>query len=305
MNNTIRRLVALVIIFLGLYFIYDNNYFDSRQFVRDIKKEVYLPTTNSYVKTNITDSFVQMTNDFKPHDKQELLNIYYTVVNSGWDKFTFYCSYDKCINDVNDISTDKVLLSNLNSFVSTYNQYETISTYTTPLFNAKVTIEVTRTYDDYLISKLNTRINEIYDELKIDGKDARTQIEDIHDYIINNTKYDALKIDNINDETYSSNTAYGVIFQGFGVCSGYADTMALFLDKMGIPNMKVASATHVWNLVYLDGKWLHLDLTWDDPYTDDNSDVINHNFFLINYETLKRWNTTEHMFDQNVYKEAL
>jgi hypothetical protein len=142
MNNTIRRLVALVIIFLGLYFIYDNNYFDSRQFVRDIKKEVYLPTNNSYVKTNITDSFVQMTNDFKPHDKQELLNIYYTVVNSGWDKFTFYCNYEKCINDVNDISTDKVLLSNLNSFVSTYNQYETISTYTTPLFNAKVTIIV-------------------------------------------------------------------------------------------------------------------------------------------------------------------
>jgi hypothetical protein len=290
---------------MGLYFIYDNDYFNSRQFVRDIKREVYLPATNAYVKSDVTNNFVQMTNNFSPKNKQDLLNIYYTVVNSGWDNFTFYCDYDNCIEDVNDISTDKVLLSNLNSFVGTYNQYETISTYTTPLFNSKVTIYVTRTYDDYLIDKLNARVNEIYDSLNISDKDAKTQIEEIHDYIINNTKYDALKISNINDDTYSSNTAYGTIFQGFAVCSGYADAMALFLDKIDIPNLKVASATHVWNLVYLDDKWLHLDLTWDDPYTSDNSNILNHNFFLISYSRLKGWDTTEHIFDQNVYKEAL
>ena len=54
--------------------------------------------------------------------------------------FYFYCNYDKCIEDVNEISTNGVLLSNINSFVSTYNQYDTISTYTTPLLNAKVNI---------------------------------------------------------------------------------------------------------------------------------------------------------------------
>jgi hypothetical protein len=71
-----------------------------------------------------------MTTDFSPKNKQDLLNIYYTVLNSGWEDFTFYCSYEKCIRDVNELSTDTMLLSNLNSFVDPYNQYSTISTYT-------------------------------------------------------------------------------------------------------------------------------------------------------------------------------
>jgi hypothetical protein len=292
---------------MGLYFIYDNDYFGSRQFVRDIKREVYLPQTNAYVKNNVTNGFVQMTNDFIPDSKQELLNIYYTAVNSGWESFTFYCRYSKCIEDVNNISTDNILLSNINSFVSPYNQYETISTYTTPLFNAKVNIVISRTYDSYFIEKINARVNEIYNELELEkyNNDKREQIELVHDYIINNTKYDSLKIDNIDDNTYSSNTAYGTFFQGFAVCSGYADAMAIILDKLNIPNIKVASATHVWNLVNLDNKWYHLDLTWDDPYNASGSDILNHNFFLIDYQKLKKWNTVEHTFDQNVYKEAL
>lgn len=289
---------------MGLYYIYDNNYFGSQQFVRDVKKEVYLPATDAYVKST-PNSFVQMTNDFYPDNRQELLNIYFTVINSGWNDFTFYCNYSNCIKDVNDISTDTILLSNLNSFVSPFNQYNTLSTYTTPLFNAKVTIVVKRTYDNAEIQKINNRVDEIFKSLNLDAYDNIGKIKIIHDYIINNTKYDALKIDNINDSTYHSSTAYGLLFEGYAVCSGYADTMALFLDRLGIPNLRVASETHVWNLVYLNNKWYHLDLTWDDPYSTDGTNMINHNFFLIDYAKLKQWNTTEHVFDENVYKEAL
>lgn len=301
----IKKLIALIVIFMGLYYIYDHDYYGSKQFVRDMKREVYLPAPNVYTKNNIDVSFVKMTTDFVPDTKQELLNIYYTVVNSGWDSFTFYCNYDDCINDVNVLSTDTVLLSNLNSFASPFNQYSTLSTFTTPLFNAKVNINITRTYDDYAIEKLNTRVDEIYDELDISSSSIRNQIKAIHDYIINNTKYDALKITNINDNTYNSSTAYGLVFEGYAVCSGYADTMALFLDKMGVPNYRITSDTHVWNYVYIDGIWYHLDLTWDDPYSTDGKNMINHYFFLIDYKTLKQWDTTEHIFDESVYKEAL
>jgi transglutaminase/protease-like cytokinesis protein 3 len=288
---------------MGLYFIYDNDYYGSKQFVRDIKKEVYLPARNIYTKANVDANFVKMTTDFVPNNKQELLNIYYTVINSGWSSFTFYCAYSECIDDVNEMSTNTNLLSNLNSFVSTFNQYNTVSTYTTPLLNGKVKITVNKTYDDYAIEKINEKVDEIYNSLNITGKDLREQILAIHDYIINHTKYDSLKITNINDTTYHSSTAYGLLFEGYAVCSGYADTMALFLDKLNIPNIKVASATHVWNLVLLDNKWYHLDLTWDDPYTDDGTDVIYHGYFLIEYDQLER--NAEHTFDTNIYKEAL
>jgi len=301
----IKRLISLIIIFMGLYYIYDNNLFGSQQFVRDIQREVYLPATNGYVKEGVTNTFVKMTTDFVPDNKQEILDIYYTVVNSGWNEFIFYCNYEECINDVNEISNDTLLLSNINSFVSPYNQYSTIRTYTTPLLNQKVNILVTKTYDKYVIDKLNTRVDQIYNDLNISGKPIRDQIRAIHDYIIDNTKYDALKIDNINDNTYHSTTAYGALLEGYAVCSGYADTMALFLNKMHVPNYKVASEEHVWNLVYLDKAWYHLDLTWDDPYSKDGKDTINHYFFLIDYETLKSWDTKEHIFDQSIYKDAL
>ncbi len=289
---------------MGLYFIYDHDYFESQQFVRDIKREINIPGENEYIKHNLNVSFVKMTNDYFPNNKQEVLNIYYTALNSGWNEFTFYCNYDECISDVNDLSTDTLLLSNLNSFVKPYNQYSTISTYTTPLFNAKVSIKISRTYDKEKIVAINNKINEISNELKLINYNDEDKIKLVHDYIINHTKYDGLKVDDINDDTYNSETAYGPLYEGYAVCSGYADLMALFLDKMGIKNMRIATATHVWNLVYLDGKWFHLDLTWDDPYSTNGDNVITHNFFLIDYTQLKQWNTSEHNFDENIYKEA-
>ena len=31
---------------------------------------------------------------------------------------------------------------------------------------------------------------------------------------------------------------------------------------------------HAWNLVELDGKWYHLDATWDDPMPDQGEDAL-------------------------------
>ena len=103
---------------------------------------------------------------------------------------------------------------------------------------------------------------------------------------------------------YSSNTAYGVLFEGYGICSGYADAMALFLNYYHIPNYKVVSENHVWNAVYLDGNWYHLDLTWDDPVTENNTNIRLDNFLLITTEQLEQLNTGYHVYDKSIYLEA-
>src|ERR1035437_4828231 len=158
----IKRLICLIIIILGLYYIYDNNLWESKQLVKDSRREVYMPATNEYAKSNITFAFSKMTTDFVPDNKQELINIDYTVINSGYSEFIFYCHYDKCIDDVSKMSEDSVLLSNLNSFVNPYNSYSSLSTYTTPSLNQKVKIEVKKTYNKYLITKISNKIVEIY-----------------------------------------------------------------------------------------------------------------------------------------------
>ena len=80
--------------------------------------------------------------------------------------------------------------------------------------------------------------------------------------------------------------------------------MAIFLNNWNIDNYRIASSTHVWNLVNIDGKWLHLDLTWDDPVADDGKDYLLDSFFLISTDELLESEKTQHVFDLDVYKEV-
>ena len=79
--------------------------------------------------------------------------------------------------------------------------------------------------------------------------------------------------------------------------------MALFLEKMNIINFKVSIETHVWNAIYLDGKWYHLDLTWDDPVTSDGSDILSDDYFMISTNKLLSLEDKEHGFDYDIYLE--
>ena len=128
------------------------------------------------------------------------------------------------------------------------------------------------------------------------------KIKTIHDNIINNTEYDTLKTKNIQDNTYKSNTAYGVLIQGYGICSGYSDAMAIFLNALNIENYKISNSTHIWNLVHINGVWVHLDATWDDPISQFNAN--RDTYFLINYNELSKLNDGTHNFNKQIYKEA-
>ena len=152
------------------------------------------------------------------------------------------------------------------------------------------------------IEKTKKKIDEIYKEKYDPKKNVRENIKIFHDYIINNTKYDSNNKTGTSD--INSSGAYGVLFEGLGICSGYTDTMALFLEKLNVKNYRISSNTHVWNLVYVDGSWLHLDLTWDDPIMSDGSDALKDDYFLIDTNTLMSKNDNEHSFDPNIYIEA-
>ena len=96
-----------------------------------------------------------------------------------------------------------------------------------------------------------------------------------------------------------------MVIDGLGLCSSYADAMALFLYEFDLNNYKIASDTHIWNLVYLDKQWLHIDLTWDDPVTNTGENKLDILFLLIYTDRLKELKVEQHDFDKDVYKEAL
>ena len=266
-------------------------------------KDATILNNNEYANNN-DYSYVKLTDDFVPKNKNDIINIYYTILNSGMSSFTFYCSneYKDCINDINYISNNQILLSEINNFVPVYNSFQNIDTEFDSL--GKVTITITHNYTNSQIEIIESKVDDIYNELIKDNMTDNEKIKSIHDYIINTTKYDTDRSDN-KITKYHSDIAYGALIEHYAICGGYADSMKLFLDKLNIPNYKISSENHIWNLVKLDNKWYHLDLTWDDPVTSTGEDVLEYDYFLITTEQLKKLETDQHIFDENVYQEAI
>lgn len=265
------------------------------------QSEVNLEYKNSYF-LDYNFEYVTNVNEFNIKNKDDLLDLYYTVINSGVSNFEFYCpqEYVDCINDVINIANNQDDLSNINGFVHPFNSFDTVETSYDSF--GRVRLSIIKTYTDLEIVEINKRVQEIINEKVKDETDPKKIIKILHDYIINNTKYDKERTDN-NVIKYSSNTAYGVLFEGYGICSGYADTIALFLNHYNIPNYKVVSENHVWNAVYLDNTWYHLDLTWDDPIINTGEEILDHTYFLITTEKLNELNDSQHKFDNTVFSE--
>lgn len=267
-----------------------------------------------YSKININDyykddnfNYVDDYTESGIKNRNDLINSIYYAINSGTDYIERYIDsdYTNYINDINTLTAYngaefKKVISTLNNFVHPYNSSNNVKI--SYGGDYKIGITINRAYTQDEINEINNKVDKILNENVNNNMPPKEKIRVIHDYIINHTEYDKLKYENKNDDTYKSNTAYGVLNEGYGTCNGYADAMEIFLDKMNIINYKISNEEHIWNLVYLDGKWYHLDLTWDDPISDIN--INRDTYFLISTKTLEKINDGTHTFDKNIYSEA-
>lgn len=269
-------------------------------FVKE-EKEVTLTASNDYTR-DYDFNYVKRTDDFTPSNYQDLLNIYYTVLNSGEEEFSFYCTdeYSECINDVDSLANNQKVLSTINNFVHPFNSFRHLETSYDDY--GKVTLKIEHIYSNNDIKLINAKVEEIEKEIWNSSMSNEDKIKEAHNYIINNSKYDKDRSDN-NIVKYKSDTAYGSLLEGYSLCGGYTDAMELFLEDMGIKSYKISSENHVWNAVYLNDAWYHLDLTWDDPITTDGSDILEYNFFLITTSELSELEGEQHNYDKNVYSE--
>ncbi len=294
--------LGLLLIVIGLVIarkdflleVYDTYFGNKNKFVTlDEKNEYYREKDFLYV---------QNTEDFSPKNRQDLINIYYTVINSGANTFTFRCSdeYDSCVKDVKDLANNQTELSDINNYVHPFNGFSHIETEYDSL--GRVTINIVKSYTDERIDIINKKVDELYPQLVNNNDTLYNNIKRVHDYIINNTIYDSNRSDN-GIIKYESDIAYGPLFEGYGICGGYTDLMELFLIRMNVDCYKISSDDHVWNALYYNGKWLHLDLTWDDPVSSDGRQYLEYNYFLIDTPKLLYLETSQHSFNQDHYLE--
>lgn len=309
MVNNMKKLLAFFITIgvLFIVYVYKDQLFEY-VILNYIYKEEFTANNSNEYKLNYNYSFIHQTDNYKPQSKEDILNIIYSGLNNGWDEFSYFCTleYENCIEDSKNITSDAITVSYMNNFIHPYNSFSNIKISINNL--GKVTIKVNKLYTEEEIKILNSKIDEIYNSIITKDMNENDKIKAIHDYIINNTVYDSEKADNLNNinyvAKYKSQTAYGPLIEGFGICGGYSDAMALFLNKMNIPNYKISSDNHVWNLVYLNNTWLHLDLTWDDPVVNTKENLLLHNFFLITSDELSSKNTGQHNYNLIVFPEA-
>lgn len=239
-------------------------------------------------------NYVQNIDKQNVENKQELLNMFYTVLNSGDNNYSFYCDYSTCLNDIKKLIDEKSTISNINNFIHPFNSFNSINI---DISNSgKITIKSKKAYTDEEIIFVKSYIDTFIITNMIDSMDDYNKIKAFHDHIINITKYD-------NEHVEEKYTAYNLLISGKAICGGYSDIMSIYLNMIGLQNYKINSDNHIWNLVNLDGTWYHLDATWDDPVSG-NDQYLLHNFFLIPTTELHKLDTVEHNFDENIYVEA-
>ena len=303
MKNIISCLVSIVII--AVVIIYKDDIIELTRETIYSNREVVIPKSNLFEK-EYDFLYFKESKDFIPHNYDDLINIFYTTLDKGWNEFTFYCDteYVDCLEDVSIISNDQKFLSEINNFVHPYNSYSTIRTIYDD--TGKITIKINKLYSDEEIDKIDNEIDIWMTEYIRSNMSDKDKIKVMHDNIINKTKYDEGRVESDNSQ-YDSARIQGILYDHYAICSGYTDMMAVVLSKLNIPNFKVASDEHIWNAVYLDNRWYHLDLTWDDPITTSGKDMLLHDFFLVNDKELTKLDMEAkkrvHIYNRNIYLE--
>ena len=242
-------------------------------------------------------------NDYLVVDKNDIKKSIYNGLNEGKDVITLYCNYDECLNDFHSVYKDKLLMASINNYVSPYNRYSSTK-YKIKISNGNVKIEllITKKYTEEQMKEIDDKIDYYLNKLDLNKMSTGNKIKWAHDFIVNRNKYDVDAKKGIGN----SYNAYGAIVENKAVCQGYAEAMAILLDRFDIPNIMVSNNVHVWNLVNVNGKWLHLDATWDDPITSNGKQLREHDYYLISSKKLlKLDNSDNHVFNSNNYLETL
>ncbi|NBD23636.1 transglutaminase domain-containing protein [Paenibacillus glycinis] len=136
----------------------------------------------------------------------------------------------------------------------------------------KLTVAYRETADETAL--VDAKLSQVLPAILKDAVGERQQARAIHDWIVTHVAYDT---------TLQHYTAYDALTTGSSVCQGYSLLAYRMLKLAGFETRIVegsaGGSSHVWNLVRVDGRWLHMDATWDDP-VPDRPGIASYAYFL-------------------------
>ena len=96
------------------------------------------------------------------------------------------------------------------------------------------------------------------------------------------------------DDGPESHSIIGPLLHHRGVCEGIAKAAKVLLQECGIPVRVIRGVAtdphgnqeaHAWNVVQIDGKWYHLDITFDNTISDGEQ---RYDYFNLSTEAISR-----------------
>ena len=120
------------------------------------------------------------------------------------------------------------------------------------------------------------------------GLDEKGKELFIHDFIVQNVRYDKLK------KEYS-HEIIGALGNGVAVCEGMAKAVKILCDELGIwciialseaNHEKGIKYRHAWNVIKIGGQYYHLDATFDNTLSKD--DTIRYDYVNLSDKQIAR-----------------
>jgi transglutaminase-like putative cysteine protease len=142
------------------------------------------------------------------------------------------------------------------------------------------------------LADYDTQMTEALDGIIAAGMTDYQKIKAVHDYMVVQYRYDTDYLTGrYGEDTY---TFAGLLQNGTGVCQAYAELFYLYLSYLNIECYVVTGLAdggtglyedHAWNVVLLDGEYVHVDVTFDDPVPDRGIEIT-YDYFLLTDEEI-------------------
>lgn len=141
--------------------------------------------------------------------------------------------------------------------------------------------------------KIENTVNHIIHVLDLASVSEKEKEKRIHDYLIIRVRYDMDAYASTEDyKVRNAHNILGVFLDQKAVCEGISKAVKLLLNTVNIAcivvngTSKITGHEHAWNIVKINGKSYHLDLTWDLNQSADGK--ISYHYYNVSDRKIKK-----------------
>lgn len=158
--------------------------------------------------------------------------------------------------------------------------------------------------------QLDDAANGIIAELINEHQSDYDKVRSLHDYLKSNLEYDTVAANShrANERNIAeAHNVIGALLKHKCVCEGFAKALKFLCDKIdlecwvvcGKGSSPLAIGPHAWNIVRINGYYHHVDVTWDNQYSDSAA-IPNYGYLNLSDEEIAK----DHTWNRKYYPEC-